>query len=386
MKVLFLTHYGDRYGANLSMIRLMQNLQTDYGVEPIVILPKKGEIEKILQKIKVPYYKVHYLKWMYDFSKHSAWYIKILRRVQWLYNMKAIYCIRRICRKNGINLIHTNTSVTEIGYKAAIKAKLPHIWHIREYGKEDYNLEYICDLAYIKECYEKTDLLIAISNDIREEIIKVAPSCRCVTIYNGVDICSPYVKHYADKGERLRFCCAGHISQGKNQMALIEAAQVLIQRKQLGFEINIIGGGDDQYMEQMQNKIEEYGLQEYVYIQPYRNNLQDALRSMDVGIIPSIREAFGRITIEYMMHYMPVIGSNTGGTKELINEGENGALFSLDKIDMLADKMQQYIENRRLCVEHGKKARELAEREYDVRINTKKIYGVYHEVLTRQVE
>lgn len=44
-------------------------------------------------------------------------------------------------------------------------------------------------------------------------------------------------------------------------------------------------------------------------------------KKIDVELVCSRSEAFGRVTIESMMSSNPVIGANTGGTKELIIEG-----------------------------------------------------------------
>ena len=38
-------------------------------------------------------------------------------------------------------------------------------------------------------------------------------------------------------------------------------------------------------------------------------------------------EGFGRVTIEAMLRAIPVLGYNSGGTSELVKNGENGYLF-----------------------------------------------------------
>ena len=42
-------------------------------------------------------------------------------------------------------------------------------------------------------------------------------------------------------------------------------------------------------------------------------------------------EAFGRVTIEYMMAGLPVIGRNGGATPEIIKENETGMLYNSKK-------------------------------------------------------
>ena len=58
-------------------------------------------------------------------------------------------------------------------------------------------------------------------------------------------------------------------------------------------------------------------------------------------------EAFGRVTVEALKSGRPVIGTRSGGTPELIADGENGFLFEPGKAQELASAM------RRLAIEPG---------------------------------
>lgn len=69
-------------------------------------------------------------------------------------------------------------------------------------------------------------------------------------------------------------------------------------------------------------------------------------KTMDLELICSRSEAFGRVTIEAMLHSIPVIGANSGGTPELIIDKENGLLFQYGDIDELVDKIETLINNK----------------------------------------
>ena len=114
-----------------------------------------------------------------------------------------------------------------------------------------------------------------------------------------------------------------------------------------------------------------------------QNNINQILRNMDVGLMLSKREAFGRVTVEYMLNYMPVIGVNTGATPEII-DNESGFICELDDSEKLADLMQKFITNPELLAKIGSKARERAINNFSLEHNTDEIYKLYQEILKRK--
>ena len=51
---------------------------------------------------------------------------------------------------------------------------------------------------------------------------------------------------------------------------------------------------------------------------------------MDIALVASCSEAFGRVTVEAMLAGMLVIGADVAGTSELICDGVNGILYEDD--------------------------------------------------------
>jgi len=61
--------------------------------------------------------------------------------------------------------------------------------------------------------------------------------------------------------------------------------------------------------------------------------------AIDWTLMASYSETFGMVTLESMACGTPVIGSNTGGTKSLLNEGKLGILFEPKNSQDLAEKL-----------------------------------------------
>ena len=79
--------------------------------------------------------------------------------------------------------------------------------------------------------------------------------------------------------------------------------------------------------------------------------INDFRKNMDVGIVASRSEAFGRTTIEGMLSQMLIIASNAGSNIELINDGKNGFLYELHNDKQLAKILSNINDNRLLLKE-----------------------------------
>ena len=72
--------------------------------------------------------------------------------------------------------------------------------------------------------------------------------------------------------------------------------------------------------------MKRFGLKEEVTFLPYVNNLTELRENSDFALVCSRMEALGRVAIEAMLAGLPVIGADTGGTKELIGENRGKGL------------------------------------------------------------
>ena len=104
-------------------------------------------------------------------------------------------------------------------------------------------------------------------------------------------------------------------------------------------------------------------------------------KKMDVELVCSVCEGFGRVTIEAMMSSNPVIGSDTGGTPELIQDGVNGYLYRQGNIQELADKIIGLLEHPEEIGRMGRNAYLFAVGRFTRKKNAEKILEVYEKLI-----
>lgn len=376
MKILFITHYTTLYGANKSFLSLIILLQNKYHIQPVVLLPREGELAEALREYQIDVRISRYFSWSISKKVKCKEIRKCLVKLGNIYLFPKIY---RILKKENIELIHSNSSVVYLGQYLAERYKVPHVWHLREFGDKDYNLEYIYPHKYVNKKYCQADLLIAISKEIFTSFQEKFPKSKIQLVYNGIITEKKEIRKALNL-ECVQFCCVGRINPSKNQIEILKAAAILKQEQKNNFKVHFIGDGEAGYLEQIHAAVSEYGLQDNVKFWGFQNNVSEILEEMDIGIIPSKNEAFGRVTIEYMMARMPVLGANRGATKELVIPGRNGLIYETEK--ELAEAMAQFMEGSLSIRSLGEQAEKFAKENFSAEANMEKIYSIYKNVIS----
>src|SRR5262249_15733417 len=87
--------------------------------------------------------------------------------------------------------------------------------------------------------------------------------------------------------------------------------------------------------------------------------VDDALAEIDlahVGLMCSRSEAFGRVTVEYLRRGRPVIGTRSGGTPELVEEGITGWLYAPGNYEALAALIELFASSNQALAQFSQAA------------------------------
>ena len=123
-------------------------------------------------------------------------------------------------------------------------------------------------------------------------------------------------------------------------------AKACFQRTASIFVLTIAGDGDQGYMASLQRTCEDLDLETSVTFMGYVADPFDIYARADAVLMCSRHEAMGRVTAEGMAAGRVVIGCNSGGTKELIQDRYDGLLYDGSIVDL--------VRCMRLCLtEHG---------------------------------
>ena len=376
-RVLFISHYPGIGGANLSMLYLIKSLKL-YGIEPLVFLPAHGSIEQPLREYGIPY-EIHRYA---SLRTTNRGYIRniIESLVRLLINIVQAL-ILGIKLRNEIDIIHANSSLVFFGVFLKFVMRKPLVWHLREFGHDDYDLIFSLGTYLSGWCYSKADTVIAISEAMKLHFKSYVYSGKnIVTLYNGVD--ESQIKCRLNQpsnpmDNKMKLCIVGGISEAKNQIDLINAVQLL---PNYDFTLDIIGEGISQYVAKLKATVKNKGLDKKINFVGHKTKIGELLADYDIGIITSKNEAFGRVTIEYMLAGVPVIASDAGANKELIDNGNTGVFYELGDVQGLADKIEELISDKEYRQKLSLNAYNVAVNNYTAQNNAQKVLEVYNKV------
>ena len=376
MRVLVVTHSNDLSGANKSLMGIIDTLKNK--VDFNVVVNSDGLLSKELEKRHVKVYHLNY-DWMVG-NKYENRVKDKIHLIQSFekYWRKRFYKVPSFIKGQNYDLVYTNTSTIDYGAIIAKKFNLPHVWHIREYGKKDFEFRSLVPLSYYKKQLKSASKLIMVSKSLENEYKKKYRLNNTHTIYNGIKYNKKNVieDFNFSKNTPINISIVGQVRRSKGQDQAIKACKVL--RKQ-GYKIilNIVGKVDKSYIK---SEIPEIENLKWVKFWGQVSDVRKIRNLNDIELVCSKSEAFGRVTLEAMLNGLIVIGANTGGTKELIKNTKTGYLYKYNNIDDLSEKIKLVINSsEKENIDIVQNAQKFAE-EFSVENNAEKVYKLFKKI------
>ncbi|HIO00481.1 MAG TPA: hypothetical protein EYN14_00775, partial [Alphaproteobacteria bacterium] len=167
MKVLYLVESAAPYGANKSLVELIDQLEGK-GVTPFVVGSYHGPLADWLETRGIFYRAIGHRLSVYpkrnNFLRKLSFIPKTI--VIRLINLVALVRLVLLCRKLSPDIIHTNVGPCTLGYWTARLLGIKHIWHLREYQDLDFNLKIFPSKRHFSELLKRSDFVICITPDI----------------------------------------------------------------------------------------------------------------------------------------------------------------------------------------------------------------------------
>ena len=384
MKVLFISGGDSKYGAPKSMMTMLEGLKDIYGIEVILLTKKKNILNDYCNQHGIENYSL----WYRDIMAGSPYSSKLLtvakHTIKYCAFVWGTLLLRQIDNLpidfSTVDIVHSNTNRQDIGAYIAQKYYLKHIWHIREMGKEDYNV-----IFYKRKCIQymnkNADAFIMISEIVKKKWTNIGlNSDKAFVVYNGFD--TGKIKKCAKlEKDKIKIVITGHVQPNKGQLQLVKAVTALPEDSRNKVQLDIIGEAYPDYKKKIETLIKENCMEDQIRLLGYQDNINEILAEYDIGVTCSKAEGFGRCTVEYMLAGLLTIASDTGANNELIENNVTGLLYKYNDIAQLTNVIQWGVVHRKesWIIAHAgcKAARSKFSREQYVR----DIYNVYEQCI-----
>jgi len=259
---------------------------------------------------------------------------------------KAIARIVRLIRREGIDLVHSYNAKAHIyGGLAAAIAGVPSLYHLQGVPKLTNSRDGVVSLLSVTIPARAT---VACSSYVAEAFARVWHSRRQIrVIYNGVPSRVRAVGSTPSVRQEFRIpdgapiiLMATRLQRWKGVHVFLDAA-AKVARSYAHVCFVVIGGAlfdlEKHYPLQLHQQVERLKLSEVVRFLGFRADVLRFYAAADIVVHSSIdSEPFGMVLLEAMACGKPVIASNAGGPREIVDSGVTGLLVPPGDAEHLA--------------------------------------------------
>ncbi len=215
-----------------------------------------------------------------------------------------------------------------------------------------------------KKALKNAKAVTVVSNELKLQLERVFHLDNILVRPMGIDISDFLSASYQSTAENTKtgkskiVLFVGRLDKIKGVEYLIDAMENINAR------LLIVGNGI--LRKSLEKRAEQYGEKIQFLGARKHSELPQIYAQADVFAAPSITlengatEGFGLVLIEAMASGTPVIGTRTGGIKDIISDGENGYLIEEKNSRMIADKVNLLLENPDLYEKISKNAKKTA--------------------------
>ncbi len=366
--ILYIAHYADLVGGGeLSLLGLLKSLNRD-RFTPILLVERPGELKEEAQALGV---------------ETLILPLPRPRELRLIRMARAFLELRRIIRGRSIALIHTQ------GFRGTFYAgplarllRVPLVWHLRVLER-DRHLDRLLSLY--------ATAIIAISNAVGGRIQGERGRRKLRVITNGIDLSlfHPGVDG-SELREELRLSpgpLVGIVAQllpWKGHKTFLKAARLVVERVQ-GVHFLVVGedlSRGQGYAQELKNLAESLGLRERVTFTGYRRDIPEVMAALDLFVLASHDEPFGRVLVEAMAAGKPLVATGGGGVREVVEEWVTGLLVPKEDPEATADAIVELLKGGDRARRMGAAGSERAQKLFSLEANARATEELYLELLT----
>jgi len=347
-----------------------------------ITLLLKNDAPEILNKITLPIKIIE---------------IPIERQISIIRDLKALFLIYKICKKNKFIAVHTLTPKAGLlGMIAAFLSRVP--FRIHTFQGEVWSNKRGITKVLLKNLDRlivlcSTNLLIVSNTEKlflnkenilfnRKSLVLGAGSIGGVDI-NKFKINNKIKKEIRKQNnfmtDHLVFLYLGRICKDKGLIDLANA-YLNLTKKYKKIKLVFIGPSEDNTLEDLK-KIFLNNFKDLVFFKPFTSKPENDLLIADVLVLPSYREGFGVSIIEAASLGIPSIGSNIHGIQDAIIDRYTGLLYKVGNPDDLGLKMEHLIKFPLVRKEMGLNAKKRIDEKFTQKIILLKFVDFYKKLI-----
>jgi len=368
MKIAFLSHFD--YNLYLFRLPIMKRL-VERGHEVYAICPA-GKVSNKFREFGIKHVD-------YKIERRSLNPFKELKTIKHIYDEIKVL---------NLDVLHNFTAKPNIygsvaGHLAKIPVVINTITGLGSYyisnSKRAVFVRNVMEKLY-KEANKRAKAVIFQNQDDMKYFINKGLSEKeksYLVRSSGIDT-EYFAPMQVEKSEKLTVLMIARAIWHKGIREFYEAAEILKDRN---VKFVLVGDIDHGNPSSADEKFLKSGNVEWL---GHRDDIKNLIAKSDIFVLPSYREGVPRTLLEAAAMGKPIVTTDTVGCREVVIDGYNGFLVPVRDAESLAKKIDILIKDRDLREKFGRNSRELAVKEFDVKIVVEKYLKIYKKLLPKK--
>ena len=276
------------------------------------------------------------------------------------YDINTIRAVANYVRTHNIDVIHTHlTHADVVGRIVGMITRRPVVSTMhnepRDYDQQRRDRSTLQRLT----ARRLATYLIAVSPSIREMYIRewgIAPE-RIKTIRNAVPmdeyLALPEEPQHTANG--IVVTNIGRLNPQKAQHLLLDAAKVVLQQRP---DVRFMIVGQGRLEQELKAHAQALGVADRVLFTGVRHDIPALLAGTDIFVLSSLWEGLPVTAVEAMAAARPVVLTDVGGNRDLVEHGMHGFVVPPGDVAALAEHLLLLMNNDALRQTMGRAARE----------------------------
>lgn len=331
--------YG--YGTEKSLADIINRIDTNEYIIDVLPLFKNSETNILNDKINILDSLIDYT--IKNFNEKNA--------LEYYYYLLANPIkFNRLIKNKYDCVIACNHNVPSY-FASYIKNTPKVVWIRGDLSELDYNKFDIDSKEYNvvkqefemqKNVFNEFDNIVVISESVRKALYDLFGIYEnVVKIPNSVDI--QKIVQMSNESvigfDKASFVTLGRLDDNKNQILLLKACK-LLKEKTSDFNVYLLGDGENRRF--LQKYIDENLLGDNVKILGFKDNPYPYVKNSVASVLTSFSEGFSLALAESVILNTPIISTDVGIARELVDKYDCGNIIRYDKNE-LADVMYDYV-------------------------------------------
>jgi glycosyltransferase involved in cell wall biosynthesis len=275
---------------------------------------------------------------------------------------KAFWKIYKIIRKERPDIVHTHTAKAgALGRLAGILCgcKLVHTFHGHVFRGYFGWVKSLVFLWAEKILALFTDRIITVSEALKKELVeeyRVAPQKKVQVIELGFELEELLDLPVKEAGAVVNIGIVGRLVPIKNHRMLLKIASA-VSRPRNDNKIKLIVIGDGELKKDLERYAEELGIKDKVEFRGWVKDLKEIYSELDIVTLTSLNEGTPVSIIEAMAAARPIVATDVGGVRDIIEDGKSGYLVVSGDEEKFAEKLLdliKYPEKRKRFGQYGR--------------------------------